>query len=77
MPRSEESRAGRARTPPSTYKGPGGEEGEAGRMAQGSRGGGGGGEGKGTGGRRGWGGAENRGLLTLSGKWAAATERAG
>lgn len=36
-----------------------------------------GGEGKGTGGGRGWGGAENRGLLTLSGKWAAATERAG
>lgn len=46
-------------------------------MARGSRVEGEGGEGKGTGGGRGWGGAENRGLLTLSGKWAAATERAG
>lgn len=36
MPRSAGSRAGRARTPPSTYKGPGGEDGGAGRLARGS-----------------------------------------
>lgn len=36
MPRSAGSRAGRARTPPSTYKGPGGEDGGEGRVARGS-----------------------------------------
>lgn len=35
------------------------------------------GEGKGTGGGRAGGGAEDRGLLTQSGKWAAAAERGG
>lgn len=39
--------------------------------------GGGEGEGKGKGRGRGWRGAENRGLLSPGGKWAAAAERAG